>query len=174
MSAAALRNWGLGLSAALMVGAIALALIYGDPQPVAPNAPIAARPLLKTEASPLAQPTMAQRPTAALPQSRLGFIVAFAEGHPMARAQGLAAQGRVAEAERAAQAALRSDPQLAGLCFDRFTLGGAETVLHVCSDAPAAIVRRDADAWRERFAAMSGVSYADVNAIAEPSEPTAP
>lgn len=96
------------------------------------------------------------------------IIVAFTADHPMARAQALEAEGRHAEAVAAAQAALASDPQLAGLCFDRFTVGGAEIVLGPCAPitgaAREAFVRERAHA----LAALPDVAYAEPNLVAEP------
>src|SRR5262249_25516415 len=104
-------------------------------------------------------------PVAALTggQAAISFIVHFANGHPLGRAQELEGQGRHADAVQAAHAGLRARRELRGLCFDRFTVGGAETVLRVCTPSGdrAAIARR----WTERFASMDGVEYAEPNSI---------
>jgi hypothetical protein len=102
------------------------------------------------------------------PRTASSLIVAFTGEHPLARAQALETEGRHAEAAAAAQAALASDPQLADLCFDRFTLGGAEIVLRPCAPlagaARAQFVRDRAHA----LAALPGIAYAEPNLVAEP------
>jgi hypothetical protein len=184
MQANALRVWGLGVGGALVAGAVSLALLTGDPAPPA-EGPATAGPLPPaTTQSPAPDPVEASPANAeegdenvvfeaaaaepiAPPAAALGFIVRFETGHPLARAQDLAAQGDMEEAERAAARTLRNRRDLRGLCFDRFTAGGAEIVLTPCEAVSAQNedrVRRD---WETRFAAMAGVAYADVNAVAE-------
>lgn len=107
--------------------------------------------------------------TANEPQVRddVTFLVRFVSDHPLGRAQTLHARRKPAEAERLARAALRQERDLRGLCFERFTLGGAEIVLAPCT-APAPHRLRATQAfWMERFADMAGVEYAEPNRIAQ-------
>jgi len=96
----------------------------------------------------------------------LEFIVRFDDRHPMARAQGLYLQGKRDEADAAARATLPSRPELAGLCFERFTLG-AELVLAHCARVARAQVQRTSDRWERKLRAVKGVQYVDPNVIAD-------
>lgn len=108
-------------------------------------------------------------PSAALPEEQaLGFVVRFEPPHPLAEAQALEAAGRCAEAAALARATVATRSDLAGLCFDRFTLGGTEIVLAACE--PPHNVDLFQEAWLERLRAMDGVAYADPNATAEAVE----
>jgi hypothetical protein len=98
----------------------------------------------------------------------LGFVVRFEPPHPLAEAQALEAAGRCAEAEELARRTITARPELAGLCFERFTLGGAETVLTTC--AASADGELSQEMWLERLRAMDGVAYADPNLSAEAVE----
>jgi hypothetical protein len=96
------------------------------------------------------------------------LLVRFAPTHPMAKAMSLAASGDSAGAATQARRALRQDPALAGLCFDDFTLSGAEVVLAPCaapSPARAASVGR---AWARHLRKTAGVVYVDQNVIVKP------
>lgn len=66
------------------------------------------------------------------------------------------------------RAAISADPTLAELCFDRFTVGGAEIVLQPC--APMAGEEGNAFvAERARaLALLPSVVYAEPNLAAEP------
>jgi len=176
MEVEALRTWGLAASAAALASALTIAALGGCEQPAStPAAPTGvvvapATPASATPAEPTAEPATTDTPPAKLTSTPTRvtptLIVRFEAPHPLARAQEIAAQGRVAEAGRAAQATIRGRGDLRGLCFDRFTLGGAEIVLKSCSTVAdgAAFQRR----WSTRLNAMPGVEYAEPNAIAQP------
>lgn len=174
MEAKALRNWGLGVGAAAIAGALALAALTGDPKPAPPpDRPVAAAPLpaaptvapVAPSVDPVFDAAAADAPPDAEP---ISFLVRFEGDHPLARAQSLAAQGREAPARRAAEAALAQRRDLSGLCFDRFTVGGVEIVLRTCTPPPA--FERDAERrrWLERLQAMPGIAYAEENAAVQP------
>lgn len=97
---------------------------------------------------------------------RVSFIVSFRPSHDLGRAQALHNAGRYDEAAQLVAATLRDDMALRGLCFERFTLGGAEIVLTVCapssSDESVATQRR----WLEQLSAAPGVLYAERNLVA--------
>jgi hypothetical protein len=95
-----------------------------------------------------------------------GLIVRFRAPHPLAGAQGLEAEGRHDDAVRLARATLAAGPDFTGLCFNRFTVGGAEIVLQPCTPVPpgnAAAFQRD---WIVLLNAMDEVEYAEANAVA--------
>jgi len=181
MEVAALRTWGLAASAAALASALTIAALGGCEQPtatsvapttsvaVAPATPVP-EPALATGAEPVAEPATTETPPAKLTATPARvtptLLVRFEAPHPLARVQEIAAQGRVAEASRAAQATIRGRGDLRGLCFDRFTLGGTEIVLKACSAVAdgQAFQRR----WSTRLNAMPGVDYAEPNAIAHP------
>jgi hypothetical protein len=100
----------------------------------------------------------------------IGFVVRFAADHALGRAQALEASGRCDEAARLARATIAASTELRGLCFDRFTLGGAETVLISCAPVPRAQSSAYQRDWLARFRAMRGVEYADVNMIVQVSD----
>jgi hypothetical protein len=102
------------------------------------------------------------------PRTASSIIVAFTGEHPLARAQILESEGRHAQAAAAAQAALASDPQLAGLCFDRFTLGGAEIVLRPCAPLTGAAGEHFVRERAHALAALPSIAYAEPNLVAEP------
>jgi hypothetical protein len=100
-------------------------------------------------------------------QSETLFIVKFKPAHPLGRAQHLAAQGKLTQARANAVAALTHSASLKGLCFERFTVGGGETVLRVCP-RPALAKREAAAAWfLARLRANPLIEYADRNAVAD-------
>jgi hypothetical protein len=105
-----------------------------------------------------APPSPAPRAAPAADTAHAAFIVRFKSDHPLGKAQALAAQGKAGAAKAAAERALNA-PDLKGLCFERFTLGGAETVLRPCGGGP----RSTPEAWLARLRAMPGVDYADAN-----------
>ncbi len=184
METAALRTWGLVASASAFSVALTIAALGGCGQserasePPVAGAPSQAEPTIATpadEAQPVAEAAAEVAPPPVRltsPVSRPSFVVRFTAPHPLARAQDIAAAGRVAEARRAAVAALNGQRNLRGLCFDRFTLGGAETVLAACSGVSDA--RTFQARWTERLNAMSGVDYAEANAVAQPEMRSAP
>src|SRR5262249_38311053 len=96
--------------------------------------------------------------------SQIAFVVRFQGSGPIARAQALAARGELARAERQVHAQLRRQSGLHGLCFDRFTVGGAEIVLRTCPPSTGAQQQR----WLTRLRAMPSVAYVDENATASP------
>jgi hypothetical protein len=148
MNVNALRTWGIAVSAALMAGALAIAV---QPSPQA-------------EAHQTQQAfEIAQAPAAAAP---IAFIVRFRGSGPIARAQARAARGDTALAQRQLELQLRRQPSFSGLCFDRFTLGGAETVLRTCASIVASERAAVQRSWLTRLRAMRAVEYADVNATA--------
>lgn len=190
MEVTALRTWGLAASAAALASALTIAALGGCEQPNSSvsGAPTAAAPtgVVLAPATPVAPttgatPVVAEPATTDTPPAKLTavptrvtptLLVRFEAPHPLARVQDIAAQGRMAEAARAAQATIRGRGDLRGLCFDRFTLGGAEIVLKACSavaDGPA-FQRR----WSTRLNAMPGVDYAEPNAIAHPGVRASP
>lgn len=144
----AVRLWGIAASAAVMIGALAIA---AQPAPQAFAQPAEG-------AFELAQATGEPAPVA--------FLVRFRGSGPIARAQAAAARGATTDAERQVEQQLRRQSAFAGLCFDRFTVGGAEIVLRTC----AAIVPSERGAvqqdWLNRLRAMRAVEYVDPNATA--------
>lgn len=144
MDVNALRTWGIGVSGALMAAALLIAL----------------RPDGAAEAQP--QP-VAQSAAAAAP-ARIGFIVRFRGTGPIARAQAQAARGQTAEAQRRVEAQLLRQSAFRGLCFDRFTVGGAEMVLRTCELVAASERASVQQHWGARLRAMRAVEYIDVNA----------
>lgn len=93
----------------------------------------------------------------------LSFLVRFRGNGPIARAQALAAGGRIEPAQREIETQLRRQTAFAGLCFERFTLGAAEVVLRTCEPAPASERVAMQAQWLSRLRAMRAVTYADVN-----------
>jgi hypothetical protein len=151
MNVNALRIWGIAVSASLMAGALAVATFAREPAPQT-----------------LAEPgvfEIAQAPSARA-AGPISFLVRFQGSGPIARAQALAARGRMQQAQTQIEAQLRRQAGFRGLCFDRFTVGGAEVVLRTC----AAIVPSERAAVQARWLAqlrdMRGVAYADVNTTA--------
>jgi hypothetical protein len=145
----AVRSWGIAVSAALMAGALAISL--QDPPP--------ARAAQDPPASAQAEPGEA---------APVAFIVRFRGAGPIARAQARAARGDAARAQREVELQLRRQTPFAGLCFDRFTVGGAEIVLRTCDPVPAAERAAVQARWLARLQAMRAVDYVDANAVATP------
>lgn len=113
-------------------------------------------------------PGQTRPPAAALdePATSASIIAAFTGAHPLARAQALEGEGRRADAEAAAREALAADPQLAGLCFERFTVGGAEIVLQPCAAMSAGKRERFVRERAQALSALPDVAYAEPNLIA--------
>jgi hypothetical protein len=147
MNANALRTWGIAASAAVITGAMVLAM-----QP----APQAAARAESTQ-------IFAQAENTAAP---LAFVVRFRGAGPIARAQANAARGRTSAAQAQIEAQLRRQSDFRGLCFDRFTAGAAEVVLRTCAAIVPSERERVQQSWLERLRAMRAVEYADVNATA--------
>jgi hypothetical protein len=140
----ALRVWGIAVGGALMAAALAIAL--------QPEAPASAAPQTHE---------LAQAPAREAP---VGFIVRFRGDGPIARAQAQAAAGRMAQAQRQVEAQLVRQTPFSGLCFDRFTVGGAEIVLRTCEPVAAAERAYIQQMWATRLRAMRAVEYVDPNA----------
>ncbi len=146
MDVNALRTWGIAVTGALMAVALVTAL--------QPDTPALAQAQSATQ---LAQ-TQSAEP--------LGFIVKFRGSGPIARAQALAASGDLAPAQRQVEIQLVRQTAFAGLCFDRFTVGGAEIVLRTCEAVAASERSAVQQSWGARLRAMRAVEYVDANATA--------
>lgn len=183
MNTDALRTWGLAASAAVFASALTIAALSGC-EPATRDAPVVEEPATPTMAPP-ADNTMTDEPVAEAasdaappPQTlaplrvRPSFLVRFEQPHPLALAQEIAARGRVAEARRTAVATLNGQRNLRGLCFERFTLGGAEMVLTAC--APVTNAASFEARWTRDLNAMAGVAYAEPNAVAQPEMRSGP
>lgn len=101
----------------------------------------------------------------------LEFIIRFSGDHPLARAQAQYQAGDRDGALAAARAAVANTRALRGLCFEKFTLGGSETVLAVCDRLPSTRVRTESDRWARRLRALDDVDYVDPNVILENENP---
>lgn len=148
MYASILRLWGIAFSALLIVGAVMLS------QAPLPQSAQAQGLFELAQAQPQAEP--------------VAFIVRFRGGGPIARAQARAGRGQVAAAQRDVEAQLTRQRDFAGLCFDRFTVGGAEMVLRTCNAVPASERSAVQQRWVTRLRAMRAVEYVDPNAVASP------
>lgn len=154
MNLQTLRGWGIAVSGAMMAAALVVAVqpAQSPAQAAAPEA-----------AFDVAQPQPHAAPIA--------FLVRFQGNGPIARAQMLAQRGQLEAAQRQVEIQLRRQRDFAGLCFDHFTVGGAEIVLRTC----AAIVASEREAvqqrWLARLRAMRAVAYVDVNVTASRSAP---
>lgn len=145
MEANALRTWGIAVTGALMAAALVIAF---QPQPHA-------------EAQ---QPAMLEQLAQAGDRASVGFIVRFRGTGPIARAQASAARGQIAPAQRQVEIQLQRQSAFNGLCFDRFTVGGAEIVLRTCEAVAASERAAVQQSWGARLRAMRAVEYVDVNA----------
>ncbi|MEZ5996313.1 MAG: hypothetical protein R3C25_11230 [Hyphomonadaceae bacterium] len=145
MNLDALRTWGIAVGGALMAIALAISL---QPQSRAAAQPQPAYEVAQAEAAPVA------------------FIVRFRGQGPIARAQAMAARGRVEQAQQQVETQLVRQTAFAGLCFDRFTVGGAEIVLRTCDAVDAGAHAQVQQTWLARLRAMRAVEYADANAAA--------
>jgi len=106
---------------------------------------------------------------AAADQPPVKLLVRFNAAHPMSKAAALAARGDGAGAEALARRTLRSRADLAGLCFEDFTLGGAELVLTPCEAPPQAKAEAAARRWVRYLKGLPGVDYADQNVLIRPA-----
>jgi hypothetical protein len=145
MNVNALRLSGIAVTGALM----AVALF------------VAAQPQSHAEAQTQAAAQLAQAQTSADP---VGFIVRFRGTGPISRAQAQAARGEIAQAQRQVEVQLQRQRSFAGLCFDRFTVGGAEIVLRTCEAVAASERNAVQQSWGARLRAMRAVEYVDANA----------
>ena len=143
MDVSALRIWGIAVTGALMIGALAIAL----------------QPETHAEAQSLANVQVAQADAAPV-----GFIVRFRGGGPIARAQANAARGQTTQAQRQVEIQLARQTAFSGLCFDRFTVGGAEIVLRTCETIAASERAGVQQSWSARLRRMRAVEYVDANA----------
>lgn len=145
MDVNAMRNWGVGVTGTLMAAALYLAL----------------QPETTRAAQPVAQ--MAQAQASAAP---VAFLVKFRGAGPIARAQARAARGETQAAQRQVEIQLQRQSAFSGLCFDRFTVGGAEIVLRTCEAVAASERNGVQQSWGGRLQRMRAVEYVDVNAAA--------
>jgi hypothetical protein len=145
------RLWGVAVSAALLAAALGIVAM-------GPEAPPASA---LEDIYHIAQAA----PAVAAP---VGFIVRFRGDGPIARAQALAARGQMARAQRQVEVQLARQSAFRGLCFDRFTVGGAEIVLLSCAEVPASARAAFQTGWLARLNAMRAVDYADANAAVSP------
>lgn len=149
MNVSALRMWGIAASAAVM--AVALTIALQPAQSAQAEPPVTTYQVAQagaTEATPVA------------------LLVRFRGAGPIARSQARAASGQIQQAQRTVEAQLRRQTAFAGLCFDRFTVGGAEIVLRTCEPVAASERVRVQQNWLNRLRAMRAVEYADANAAA--------
>ena len=184
------RTLGIAGGGVALLVAVALAVV-GEDAPSETSGPVAGSPSIATTVEPAPSvgatapippvetamtddtpPMAVVKPSApgagAAPQNpNLEFLVRFTDRHPLGRAHALVAQGREAEAEALVRTTLRQRSEFAGLCFSRFTLGGAEIVFVHCTRVPRAQVTRTSDRWIRKIRAMRGVQYADANVIAD-------
>ncbi|MEJ0060244.1 MAG: hypothetical protein WDM79_11995 [Terricaulis sp.] len=173
MDQKALRTWGIFVGGAALAGSVAIAAINParDAAPTIERRPAVSAPAplpAKAETPPpVFEPAAAVTPPSAN-AAPVSFVVRFGDHHPLAAAQRLAAEGEIDEARRSAERALTRQRSLRGLCFDRFTVGGAEIVLKSCEP----LTEREAESfrrrWSERFQSMSGIDYAEANVILTP------
>lgn len=149
MNANAIRAWGIAASGAVMAVALAISL-QAPPSPEAQAKQI-------TDAA-----VQSSRPAV------VSFVVRFQGSGPIARAQARAARGDVERAAREVEVQLRRQRAFAGLCFDRFTAGGAEIVLRTCAPIASQDSAAVQQTWLSRLRAMRAVAYADANVTAAP------
>lgn len=97
----------------------------------------------------------------------MSFIVNFRPSHALGRAQFLQSAGRHDEAERLVEGTFQDDAALRGLCFDRFTLSGAEIVLNVCAPSPWETPQITQRRWLEQLGATPGVAYVERNLVVQ-------
>lgn len=143
-----MRFWGIVTGSALIALALWIAALGPETAPAQAATPAAVE--------------VAQAPAAA-PAS---FLVRFRGSGPIARAQASAARGQLSQAQARIEAQLRRQAGLAGLCFDRFTVGAAEVVLRTCEPIAARDRAAVEQRWLTRLRAMGAVAYADLNATA--------
>ena len=170
MDANLLRSIGIALGSAALAGALWISQAARDSAAVdgplgitTPQASAAPSPPLVFE------PAGAEAPSP--DASHVSLLVRFRGSGPLAQAQALAERGRESEAGRAAAAALSRQSAFRGLCFDRFTVGGAEMVLRSCVPVAAGDVAQTSAQWLARLRAMPAVVYAEPNATAAPAQP---
>jgi hypothetical protein len=180
-----LQRWGVIAGAGVVAAALVVSTLTApeDPPPPAPEsadatsgatAPPAATPAPPAGAKTAAEVASAGEPTPIVEPADVGgpppagaaypsLLVRFEAPHPMARAQALAAAGRFDEAAESARQTIRTRRDLRGLCYDRFTNGGAEVVLRACAPVPRAQRTRFQETWAQRLNSVEGVEYAEPN-----------
>ncbi|MDX2276060.1 MAG: hypothetical protein NW206_11480 [Hyphomonadaceae bacterium] len=163
MDAKLLRSTGIAVGAAALAGALSVSQMARQEHEASPPLGVVAP---QTEA-PIFEPAGAEAPPDAAP---ISILVRFRGTGPLAQAQGLAERGREAEARRAAAAALARQSAFQGLCFDRFTVGGAEMVLRTCAPVASVEQAEVMNQWLTRLRAMSVIVYAEPNAIIDPAQ----
>jgi type IV secretory pathway VirB10-like protein len=140
------------------------------PTPVVPAT--AAPAVAQVADAPVAPPprrSRAVRGVAEVPSANFEFIVAFKPTHPMAQALRLSAENKDAEAEALAKRLLVRRKEFAGLCFQGFTLAGAEVVLTLCEPVPDSKAESASRQWENYIRTkISGVAYADRNVTLQP------
>lgn len=190
-----LQRWGVVAGAGVVAAALAVSMVTApEPAPQAPGKDIAdatsspgpgapdvqtpdakgpdakapeatAEPASGGEPTPIVEPAGGPPPRGAAYPS---LIVRFEAPHPMARAQTLAAAGRLGEAAESARQTIRTRRDLRGLCYDRFTAGGAEVVLRACTTVPHPQRARFLETWTQRLNGAEGVDYAEPNYTLQP------
>lgn len=151
MDVGALRTWGIAVSAVLIAAALAVALTATQATAPAQTA---------TPEKNVFQIAAQDGGAAPAPVS---FVVRFRGQGPIARSQGMAARGDEAQAARQVRYQLTRQRDFSGLCFDRFTLGGAEIVLRSCVDVAASERTQHQQRLLARLRSMRAVEYVDVN-----------
>lgn len=146
MDVNALRNLGMAVTGALMIGALMVA--FQPENHAEAQQPRAAAQVAQTQAR----------------AEHVGFIVRFRGAGPIARAQADAARGHVAQAQRQVEFQLERQTSFRGLCFDRFTVGGSEIVLKTCEAVAASERAGVQQSWGARLQGMRAVEYVDANA----------
>lgn len=155
MKVSALRTWGIGVSGAMILSALA----------------IAAQPSVRAEAQAEESSVFEIAQADASAAQSVAFLVRFRGTGPIARAQAQAARGQTTEAQRQIEIQLRRQRDFSGLCFERFTVGGAEVVLRTCAAIVASERAAVQQRWLTRLQAMRAVDYVDANATASRNAP---
>jgi hypothetical protein len=171
MDQKALRNWGMIAGGAALVGSLGIAMLHPGQTTTATQTHTvrpAPAPAKADAPAPVFEPAAAEAPPAAASAEPVSFVVRFGGNHPLAAAQTLAAEGEIDDARRAAERTLTRQRSLRGLCFDRFTVGGAEIVLKSCEPLSAREAESFRRRWSQRFGSMAGIDYAEANVILTP------
>lgn len=173
MDANLLRSVGITIGAAALAGALAVSQLARQPESPAEATSMAPAPVDTTAPAAVEEPVFETASAEAPPPSDapVSFLVRFQGSGPLGQAQALAERGRDAEARRAVESALSRQSSFRGLCFDRFTVGGAEMVLRSCTGVAASERERTSAQWLARLRAISAVAYAEANATADPARP---
>ena len=175
MDAGTLRMWGIIAGSVVLAGSLIIGFGDREPAPTPQAPPVIAQPQQEAPApQSVFEPASAQQPppasAAPVQGDPISFLVRFRGSGPLAQAQNLAERGRTSQGASAARRALARQASFAGLCFDRFIVGGAEMVLRTCDSVARAERQRTTDRWLSRLRTMRGVAYADANAAAATQE----